>query len=136
MGSSSAAQIVRTKSTEGFTPPDWSSCCWPHTYLEVVPVVPLLVGVGGGEVEDVVVARAGGADVELVLLGGEQPRLLLERGLRLEEAAHVLLAAARLVLGRLGLVAHRLRLRLLAEVDALRAVQLQRKGDSNFPIGL
>ena len=99
-------------------------------------VVSLLVGVGGGEVEDVVVARAGGADVELVLLGGEQPRLLLERGLRLEEAAHVLLAAARLVLGRLGLVANRLRLRLLAEVDALRAVQLQRKGDSNFGIGL
>ena len=58
-----------------------------------MPVVSLLVCVGGGEVEDVVVAGAGRPDVELVLLGREQPRLLLQRGLRLEEAAHVLLAA-------------------------------------------
>ena len=64
--------------------------------LQVVLVVSLLVSVGGGEVEYVVVAGAGRPDVEFVFLGGEQSRLLLQRGLRLEEAAHVLLAAPRL----------------------------------------
>ena len=59
-------------------------------------VVSLLVGVGGGEVEYVVVAGASRPNVEFVFLGGEQSRLLLQRRLRLEEAAHVLLAASRL----------------------------------------
>ena len=88
-------------------------------------VVSLLVGVGGGEVEDVVVPGAGRPDVELVLLGGEQPRLLLQRGLGLEETTHVLLATFGLVLGRLGLVANHLGLGLLAKVNAFCAVKLQ-----------